>query len=58
MKQALLRLLAEEDPTHPLSDQHLCRLLAENNMEVARRTVAKYRMELGIPPSAARKRKA
>lgn len=58
VKQALLRLLAEEDPGHPLSDQHLCRLLAENNMEVARRTVAKYRMELGIPSSAARKRKA
>ena len=55
VQQKLLALLASEDPCHPLSDQRLCRLLAEDGMEVARRTVAKYRMELGVGSSAARK---
>ena len=57
MKQKLLTLLANEDPCHPLSDQRLCQLLAEDGMEVARRTVAKYRMELGVGSSTARKRR-
>ena len=55
VQQKLLALLASEDPCQPLSDQRLCRLLAEDGMEVARRTVAKYRMELGVGSSAARK---
>ena len=57
VKQKLLLLLSNEDPRHPLSDQRLCRLLAEDSMEVARRTVAKYRIELGIPSSAVRKKR-
>lgn len=56
VKQKLLALVRAEDPAHPLSDQQLCALLAQNGMEVARRTVAKYRMELGIDSAAARKR--
>lgn len=56
VKQKLLALVRAEDPAHPLSDQRLCALLAQNGMEVARRTVAKYRMELGIDSAAARKR--
>lgn len=56
VKQRLLALVREEDPCHPLSDQCLCRLLRGNGVEVARRTVAKYRAELGIPSSAARRR--
>jgi len=46
----------EEDPKHPLSDQKLCQLLSEQGIQVARRTVAKYRIELGIRSSTARKR--
>ena len=57
VKQKLLTLLSGEDPCHPLSDQRLCRLLAEDGMEVARRTVAKYRIELGVGSSTARKRR-
>lgn len=57
VKQKLLLLLSNEDPRHPLSDQRLCRLLAEDGMGVARRTVAKYRIELGIPSSAVRKKR-
>lgn len=56
VKQKLLALVQAEDPGRPLSDQRLCALLAEDGMEVARRTVAKYRMELGIGSSATRKR--
>ena len=57
MKQKLLTLLASEDPCRPLSDQRLCQLLAEDGMAVARRTVAKYRIELGVGSSTARKRR-
>lgn len=55
VKQRLLALVKAEDPRHPLSDQRLCALLSESGMAVARRTVAKYRMELGIGSSTARK---
>lgn len=57
VKQKLLRLVKAEDPAHPLSDQALCELLSGDGVEVARRTVAKYRMELGIGASGARKRR-
>ena len=56
VKQRILELVAAEDPRRPLSDQRLCALLAEEGVQAARRTVAKYRMELGIGSSAARKR--
>lgn len=56
VKQRLLALVRREDPRHPLSDQRLCELLAEDGVRVARRTVAKYRMELNLPASSARKR--
>ena len=56
MKARLKELLLSEDPTHPLSDQRLAHLLAEEGVTVARRTVAKYREELDIEPSWVRKR--
>jgi RNA polymerase sigma-54 factor len=40
----------------PLSDSKLCTLLKEQGVIVARRTVAKYREQLNIPPSNERKR--
>lgn len=55
VKQRLLLLIRLENPRRPLSDQRLCELLAEDGSRIARRTVAKYRWELGIPSSAARK---
>ena len=51
----LRRFLEEEDKAHPLSDQQLCLMLEEAGCPTARRTVAKYREELGIPSSTARK---
>ena len=58
VKQRLLLRLRDEDPAHPLSDQTLCRLLEEEGIPLARRTVAKYRMELGIGSSTARRNRA
>lgn len=55
VKQKLLRLVRGENPQRPLSDQRLCQLLSEDGVEISRRTVAKYRMELGIGSSAVRK---
>lgn len=55
VKQKLLVLVREEDPRHPLSDQQLSELLSIGGITVARRTVAKYRMELGIGSSSARR---
>lgn len=56
VKQRLLALVRQEDPHRPLSDRRLCELLAGEGIQVARRTVAKYRMELRLPASSARKR--
>jgi RNA polymerase sigma-54 factor len=57
VKARLKELLLGEDPEHPLSDQRLAHLLAEEGVTVARRTVAKYREELSIEPSWVRKRR-
>jgi RNA polymerase sigma-54 factor len=57
VKQRLRALLAAEDASKPLSDQRIADLLSDEGIPVARRTVAKYREELGIEPSWARKRR-
>lgn len=57
VKQTLRDLVASEDAAKPLSDQKLAELLSEEGVTVARRTVAKYREELGIEPSWARRRR-
>jgi RNA polymerase sigma-54 factor len=49
------RLIAAEDPAKPLSDATLADLLLKEGIQVARRTVAKYREGLHIPPSHERK---
>ncbi len=58
VKQRVKQLLLEEDPAHPLSDQRIAEILAEEGIDVARRTVAKYREEMGIQPSWARKHRS
>ena len=55
IKTKLRILLDAEDSCKPLSDQKLTGLLKEQGFEVARRTVAKYREELGIPSSSLRR---
>ena len=49
------KLIAAENPEKPLSDSKLTSLLSEQGIMVARRTVAKYRESLSIPPSNQRK---
>ena len=56
VKRKLLELVKGEDPRRPLSDQKLVELLEDQGIRLARRTVAKYRMELGLGSSTARKR--
>jgi RNA polymerase sigma-54 factor len=48
-------LIAAEDPNKPLSDSRIAELLGGQGIVVARRTVAKYRELLHIPPLALRK---
>lgn len=56
VKAKLKELVEKEDRKKPLSDQRLCELLNEEGISISRRTIAKYREELGILPSAKRKR--
>ncbi|MDX6020595.1 RNA polymerase factor sigma-54 [Scandinavium sp. V105_16] len=49
------KLIAAENPAKPLSDSKLTTMLSEQGIMVARRTVAKYRESLSIPPSNQRK---
>lgn len=56
IKRDIKELIAAEDATQPLSDQALADIFAERGVAVSRRTVAKYREELGIVSSAKRKR--
>jgi RNA polymerase sigma-54 factor len=54
--QAMIkRMVGAEDPARPLSDSTLAELLLKEGIQVARRTVAKYREALNIPPSHERK---
>ena len=56
IKSKIKALIDDEDPEHPLSDQRINELLKEQEgLTVARRTVAKYREELGLPASHLRK---
>ncbi len=55
VKDLIADMFRHEDPTNPLSDQEVVRMLAEKGIVIARRTVAKYRSELNILPSNLRK---
>jgi RNA polymerase sigma-54 factor len=56
IKATIRQLVTDEDVRKPLSDAKLCVRLKEQGMTVARRTIAKYREQLNIPPSNERKR--
>ena len=55
VKHLLAQLVAQEDKNHPLSDQKLCQLLEAKGCSISRRTVAKYRDELGISSASGRR---
>ena len=56
IKKVLEEVIKEEDKRKPLSDQAISEILKEKGMVISRRTVAKYREELGIKSSSKRKR--
>lgn len=56
LRHRLAALVAAEDAEHPLSDEALAQALSMGEAQVARRTVAKYRMLLRIQPAHARRR--
>jgi RNA polymerase sigma-54 factor len=58
VRSRIRRLVDEEPAGKPLSDQALADRLAETGIQLARRTVAKYREQLGIPGSSQRRRAA
>ncbi|MDZ4224692.1 MAG: RNA polymerase sigma-54 factor, partial [bacterium] len=57
VKEYLQKMVSGESPENPLSDQEITAALKNQyNIDIARRTVAKYREVLGISPSSRRKR--
>lgn len=55
IRALIKKLVAAEKPAKPLSDSKIAQLLADQGIQVARRTIAKYRESLSIPPSNQRK---
>ena len=56
VKDKMKSLVAEENTKKPLTDQAIVKLLKADGVNIARRTVAKYRDQLGILPARMRKR--
>jgi len=56
VKQKICQLIAEEDPRKPRSDQEITRLLREMGVDIARRTVTKYRESMSILSSTKRRK--
>ena len=55
IRALIKKLVAEENPKKPLSDSKIAKILEDQDINVARRTIAKYRESLMIPPSNERK---
>ncbi|MCA9656131.1 MAG: RNA polymerase sigma-54 factor, partial [Myxococcales bacterium] len=56
VKTKIKQLIDNEEPSRPFSDQKLVELLKQDGIDIARRTVAKYREQLGILSSSKRRR--
>ena len=56
IKAQIEKLVNEEDPAHPLTDQAIVNILKDDGIQIARRTVAKYRDQLGVLSARMRKR--
>lgn len=55
IRALIKQMVAEEDPKHPLSDNQITEILSKQGIVVARRTIAKYRESLNLPPASQRK---
>lgn len=56
IRDQIQKLVAAEDPKSPLTDQAIVEILQRDGVQIARRTVAKYRDQLGVLPARMRKR--
>jgi RNA polymerase sigma-54 factor len=56
IKAQIQKLVTDEDARHPLTDQAIVNILKQNGVQIARRTVAKYRDQLGVLSARMRKR--
>jgi len=56
IKAQIEKLVSDEDAKHPLTDQAIVNILKQNGVQIARRTVAKYRDQLGVLSARMRKR--
>jgi RNA polymerase sigma-54 factor len=56
IKDQLQKLVSGEDTKNPLTDQAIVEILKQTGVQIARRTVAKYRDQLGVLPARMRKR--
>jgi RNA polymerase sigma-54 factor len=57
LKRKVRKLIAEEDPRHPLTDDQLASMLQANGIQLTRRTVAKYREDMNIPSTHQRRQR-
>ncbi|NWF98207.1 MAG: RNA polymerase factor sigma-54 [Nitrospirae bacterium] len=57
VKNSIKKFISDENPKKPHSDQEISEMLKKSGIVIARRTVAKYREELGIPPQSQRRKK-
>ena len=55
VRNMVKRLISEETPGKPLSDEAICKMIAGEGIDLARRTVAKYREMMNIPSSSHRR---
>jgi RNA polymerase sigma-54 factor len=56
VKEMIKKIVLEEEIKKPVTDDQIVRMLQTQDVKIARRTVTKYRKELGIPPASKRKR--
>lgn len=57
LKRRVKKMIEEEDAAHPLTDEHITERLQAEGIQVTRRTVAKYREDMGIPSTHQRRRR-
>jgi RNA polymerase sigma-54 factor len=55
VKERIKTIISEENQRKPISDQEIVKLLLQEDIKVARRTVTKYRENLGIPSTSERR---
>jgi RNA polymerase sigma-54 factor len=58
LKRKVKKMIEDEDPAHPLTDEQITHKLREEGINVTRRTVAKYREDMKIPSTHQRRRRA